>query len=91
MIVQEYDLTEEEATEIQAKNAKLVSIRNLIATLQDPVSTFVYEKLITSLADFQLEYDKWFTEMETKHTIETTTDNQWNVDFAEKKLQLLRN
>lgn len=90
MLIKEVTLTDDEVSRIQDYNTELVTLRNLIVEMNENTSEFIFNKVMTNLKTAQLNYDGWFTEMQTKHQINTQSDNKWNVDFAAKKLQLLK-
>jgi len=86
MIIKEVELTEEENQEIQDLNLELVTLKDLTkSSIGEPA----YEKFFSKLKAAQLKYDNWFSKLQAKHNIETTTENRWNVDFIKKVLQLL--
>lgn len=87
MIIKEMELTDQENLEIQDLNLELVTLKDLV---KSSVGEPAYEKLFIKLKNAQLNYDSWFNKLQTKHSIETTTENRWNVDFNKKVLQLLK-
>lgn len=87
-IEKEVDLSIEEVNAIQALNAKSVTIKNLIKDYQDDKKMF--SSLLEELTKNQILYDTWFDDMGKKNKIFTTPENSWNVDFNNKKLQLLK-
>ena len=89
MIEKELDLTDVETDEIKKLNARIVVVKNLLQETKD--NDYLYDKLITDLAETQQKYDDWFIRMQTSKNVKTTPNNSWNVDFEGKKLQLLMN
>ncbi len=89
MVINTIKLTDEEVTEIQHLNAKLVSLKNLIREFSPGDNDFVFTKLINELSEAQINYDQWFDNMQNKHNVQTQSSNSWNVDFSRKELQLI--
>lgn len=85
----DYELTQEDTSEIQILNAKMVSLKNLVKETMLEGNSLVTERLTTELAKTQIEYDGWFDRMQTKFAVSTRPDQHWNVDFKARKLQLL--
>jgi len=91
MIIKTISLLDNEISEIQLINAKIISLKSLIKEFAAEDNDFVLSKLINELGKTQILYDTWFTEIQAKNQIKTKPSNRWNVDFATKQLQLLEN
>lgn len=85
---QNFDLNEEQIEVIRVLNSKLVSLKNIIKELTPDDSDYVSDKLFNKVAEAQLAYDTWFTNIETSLNILTNQTQRWSVDFAAKKLIL---
>ena len=81
-----FDLSDRQISEIQLLNAKMVSIKNL---MKETDNEAMFSRLVNELAKAQLEYDNWFNNMQIELNVVTRPDQNWNVDFKAKKLQLL--
>jgi CXXX repeat modification system protein len=90
MIIKTISLLDDEVSQIKHFNAKLVSLKNLIKEFSPGDNDFVFTKLINELSETQVDYDQWFTTMQNKYKVETSSSNSWNVDFDKKELQLLK-
>ena len=90
-VVKEVDLSNEQTREIQMLFARLTALKNLIKEFSPSDNAQSFDLLIEQLAQCQLDYDTWFEVMQKKHDLQTTPQNRWNVDFANKKLQLILN
>lgn len=85
----DYQLTDEETKEIQILNAKMVTIKNMVKEASADGDDALFSKLMDELSKTQISYDSWFDKMQTKFNIVTNQNQQWNVDFKNKILQLL--
>jgi len=85
----DYNLTDAQVQEIQLLNAKLVSIKNMAREAIGEGNAFLFDKLIIEVSKTQIDYDKWFEDRQREIGVVTRPDQRWNVDFKEKKLQLL--
>lgn len=85
----DFDLTNEQVSEIQILNAKMVSVKGLIKEASTDGNNSLFSRLIEELAKIQVQYDGWFESMQELHKVSTRSDQRWNVDFKAKKLQLL--
>jgi len=85
-MIKEFDLTDKEIEEINELNTRLAALNNLA---KDDHSKNIAESIVDKLITARKEYDEWFSKTEKRLNVQTTPTNSWNVDFDNKKIQLL--
>lgn len=84
--MKEFDLTEEQVKEIRVLNSTLTALK---AMLSDELKAEAMSMVIDKVAKTQIEYDEWFSKIESELNIKTTPQNSWSVDFSESKIILV--
>ena len=87
MMIKSFDLTDEQVSEIKGLNSQKVALQGLINEFTG--SDVVLDKLLSRMTTTQEAYDQWFVTMQEKFGATVTPQNRWNVDFVNKKLELL--
>lgn len=90
MLATEIDLDDSSVEEISNLNIELITLKNLIKEMDETMGAYAFNKIFNKLKEAQYNYDAWFLEQQIKHNISVTEENRWNVDFIQKKLQLLK-
>lgn len=86
-VLQEFDLGDDDVREIQHLNIKIEVIKQMI---NDPKTTKIaVSKLVDELTLAQIKYKQWFFNMQIKFGIDEKNQNQLNVLFHKKKLQII--
>lgn len=87
--MQEFDLTDEHVAEMKKYNSRLVALKNLIKEFGSDDSQEAFTKTVDELAKTQELYDGWFAARQEEFKVTTRPEQRWNVDFDNKKLQLI--
>jgi CXXX repeat modification system protein len=84
-MAQEFSLNEDQVNEIRELFEELSSLKALARdTFNEVVSATIVEKMIQT----QSKYDKWFANIESQLSVNTTPQNHWEVDFDSNKIVL---
>lgn len=87
--IQTFDVSEEILNTIQSSFQKLSAIKSLIQDLENNTSDFVFNKLIEQYTNAKIEHDGNFKKLESELNVQTQPHQSWNIDFNNKKAQLI--